>query len=935
MSRGLSKDTNHRLSIFLLTLLLLILVFPLSSAQESLNVTFEFVSIEDTTNFRGMSAGFPNYVLSLITVQDQDNRYVHGLADTSRWLLPTDTTETGALVDSVWRVILEYHEEDTTKPANPDVKEMLPDYQVTELYDVEGFGLSVSLAMDYSGSMGDGIYVSEDAAKVFVRQMTQNDRAAIVKFTGKVQVFQEFTSDTTLLMEAITEPTEDREYTSLFDAIYKAISLTMTQMGRRAVVAYTDGKDNNSSQRIEDVIALAQSNNIPVFTIGLGDEINAVNLRRIADETGGVYLHAETVDDLADIYISIFGLIRGFYVMAHTTTDPYYNGTWRFVDLTLKHEEAEGRGRGRYYVPFIPADLGIHKRAMTDSMSVVNGDTLYYAVTGDTISYEICVSNESVSLAGDVEIQDVPDDSVRIVDFETAPDEQGPGGIVWRLGEVEPGETLCFRYRVAVDTLYVGGLWPLVNQATVSCDMDTSLSNNTAQDTVYYTPLTNLDVVVHKKGFGKYVAVSEGDSIWYVYPGDTVEYRIALTNIGEQDCQDLQAEDILPPELTLVTFGGPDYTLDGDTLAWTVSGLESRGGTAHFTYTCRVNTLMPPWSVPLGNRVEAFCPGDADESNNTAQDTVWVVGVEPGWPEVRVSPSSVHEGDDVQVEVMTPIHVESWDLRVFFEGDVFIDTYGDDFIQDTDLEPAEWTTVIPDFSDTWMSVGNPEESVGVVFETRDVWDVVRSDTAYFVIQALYPEVRVSPISIEPLDSVKVEAMSPVEADGWDLSVLFEDGSRVDTYADAFIQANPLVPEQWTSVAPSFDDTQMRTYQEEEAVQVVLETVNVRGIARYDTASFTIQSSNEFFLDDNVFKPDDGTDLGMRFKLSSNRRAVIVIYDISGAFVAEVIDGPYVAGWNTTVWDGRDANGVVAGSGVYLAVLTSGNYQKARKFIVVR
>ena len=31
----------------------------------------------------------------------------------------------------------------------------------------------------------------EDAAKVFIRQMTASDRVAIVKFTGKVQVFQE------------------------------------------------------------------------------------------------------------------------------------------------------------------------------------------------------------------------------------------------------------------------------------------------------------------------------------------------------------------------------------------------------------------------------------------------------------------------------------------------------------------------------------------------------------------------------------------------------------------------------------------------------------------------------------------------------------------------------------------------------------------------
>ena len=103
----------------------------------------------------------------------------------------------------------------------------------------------------------------------------------------------------------------------------------------------------------------------------------------------------------------------------------------------------------------------------------------------------------------------------------------------------------------------------------------------------------------------------------------------------------------------------------------------------------------------------------------------------------------------------------------------------------------------------------------------------------------------------------------------------------------------------------------------------------------DTARFVIQSANEFYLDENVFRPSILSDFKMRFKLSSNRRAQLIIYDLSGAYIRRLVDGPCQAGWNYTSWDGKDDDGRRMGSDIFIAILTSGTYQKAHKFIVVR
>ncbi|MCJ7812654.1 hypothetical protein MUP95_04955, partial [bacterium] len=93
--------------------------------------------------------------------------------------------------------------------------------------------------------------------------------------------------------------------------------------------------------------------------------------------------------------------------------------------------------------------------------------------------------------------------------------------------------------------------------------------------------------------------------------------------------------------------------------------------------------------------------------------------------------------------------------------------------------------------------------------------------------------------------------------------------------------------------------------------------------------------DEFLLDENVFRSSRGIPLGMRFRLSSNRMAEIVVYDVSGGFVEKVFDAPGRAGWNATSWDGKDQYNLIVGSGVYIAILHSGDFKKAHKFILVR
>jgi len=179
--------------------------------------------------------------------------------------------------------------------------------------------VSVSLALDYSGSMGStAINDMEDAAAEFINNMIEEDAGEIIKFANGVETMQEFTTDTTDLIDAVyAAPTIPNSSTSLYDAVYQAVTASSAETGRKAVIVMTDGKDTSSSHNDSEVIAYAQTNEIPVFTIGLGTSINATVLEAIAEQTGGLYYEAPASSDLQAIYQSISSLLKNQYIIRY------------------------------------------------------------------------------------------------------------------------------------------------------------------------------------------------------------------------------------------------------------------------------------------------------------------------------------------------------------------------------------------------------------------------------------------------------------------------------------------------------------------------------------------------------------------------------------------------------------------------------------------
>ncbi len=187
--------------------------------------------------------------------------------------------------------------------------------------------VDVILIMDRSGSMeGQKIEDAKDAAQNFVDKLdTQLDRSAHVYFTycswywfgwcwnwDGAYLDQELTHDKELVKQSIESLTADGP-TAMGEGIYTA-NEELKQNGRTGVpwieILLTDGQENRGRDSLE-AAQEAADNNIIIYTIGLGDDVDEDRLKEIANITGGKYYFAPTSEDLEDIYTQIAFQIFG------------------------------------------------------------------------------------------------------------------------------------------------------------------------------------------------------------------------------------------------------------------------------------------------------------------------------------------------------------------------------------------------------------------------------------------------------------------------------------------------------------------------------------------------------------------------------------------------------------------------------------------------
>ena len=236
--------------------------------------------------------------------------------------------------------------------------------EIEELSNSSDLPISVLLLVDTSGSMqGTPIQNAIKSSINFIDSMKKGDEIAVVSFNEEIQYLSDFSENHQKakaqidLLEA-----ENMASTCLYDAAFSAVEKVATlESGRRMIILLTDGQDYKSGSycsihTIDDVLNIASSGNsrVPLYTIGLSDEVDEKSLERLSDMTGGVYHYAPSSVDLQSTFNDLSSQLRSQYVLKYTSTAAPGS---HMIAVEMKFNEQTVQDTRAFMLPELPAAL--------------------------------------------------------------------------------------------------------------------------------------------------------------------------------------------------------------------------------------------------------------------------------------------------------------------------------------------------------------------------------------------------------------------------------------------------------------------------------------------------------------------------------------------------------------------------------------------------
>lgn len=234
--------------------------------------------------------------------------------------------------------------------------------------------LRLALLFDNSGSVRIAREFEKKAALGFLRRVLRpgKDQAALYSFAGDVERAQKLTDNLSALTQAIELFPPPEGGTKLLDAVSDAAFYLDEHAtdGRRVIVLITDGADNLSDYKLEEVVRQAQIANCQIYVVKTTDFENfqrtgsrSANaniwdlaaerrMQELAAQTGGAVYSPLDERELEAAFARIAAELAEQYILSYYPNDTRTDGKFRQIALRIPSKQnLTVRTRKGYYVP--------------------------------------------------------------------------------------------------------------------------------------------------------------------------------------------------------------------------------------------------------------------------------------------------------------------------------------------------------------------------------------------------------------------------------------------------------------------------------------------------------------------------------------------------------------------------------------------------------
>ena len=203
--------------------------------------------------------------------------------------------------------------------------------------------VTVGLVIDSSSSMRSKRTEVIAAAMAFVELMNPQDQIFIVSFNEhpKLQLPEGklFSNEPIELRSALNQSIPAGQ-TALYDALVLAFNhLNKGHHEKKALLIVSDGGDNASQYRFNQVLDMAQKSKATLYTIALispeDPEQNPTVLKKISSISGGEFFSPSSVLEVANLCRRIAHDIRNQYTLGYTSSNLTRDGTFRSIKVIV------------------------------------------------------------------------------------------------------------------------------------------------------------------------------------------------------------------------------------------------------------------------------------------------------------------------------------------------------------------------------------------------------------------------------------------------------------------------------------------------------------------------------------------------------------------------------------------------------------------------
>lgn len=272
---------------------------------------------------------------------------------------------------------------------------------------------NVILAMDRSDSMqGDKMQQSIQAAQNFVDVLTDNDLLTVISFNSSSSVlFSQIPlasnpddpgSNPRLQVKNEIASISATGGTSIQSALLRALNYVESDTQHQPLIVLTsDGQSSVSDSTLTQL----QEAGVKVVAVGIGTDVDADLMQKIADSTGGSYLYCEDASDIADAFIDLQNLYIGSTkdsdgdglpdLVETSGMRDQYGEIWT-TDPNNPDTDGDGYSDGEEMGEYYPLSSQTHfKRVSRPDLYTVHSDEAYLMMP-ETMFYDITEDNKLV-----------------------------------------------------------------------------------------------------------------------------------------------------------------------------------------------------------------------------------------------------------------------------------------------------------------------------------------------------------------------------------------------------------------------------------------------------------------------------------------------------------------------------------------------------------